>query len=201
MIQEISNLSIFLENETVLLKPLSQEHLEELFLVSQNEKIWKYSTNNLTTKKALEEFISVALEERKAGSSYPFVICDKTKMAAAGSTRYGNISWKDKRIEIGWTWLGVDFQRTGLNRACKHVLLKYAFESLEMERVEFKTDVLNQQARQALLKIGAKEEGVLRSHTVMHDGRRRDTIYYSILKNERPGVRATILGDRGHLTK
>ncbi|MCZ6776979.1 MAG: GNAT family N-acetyltransferase, partial [Ignavibacteria bacterium] len=130
-------------------------------MVSQHEEIWKYSTNNLTTKEALEEFISVALAERKAGGSYPFVICDKKKKATAGSTRYGNISWKDKRIEIGWTWLGVDFQRTGLNRACKHVLLKYAFESLEMERVEFKTDVLNQQARQALLKIGAKEEGVL----------------------------------------
>jgi RimJ/RimL family protein N-acetyltransferase len=141
------------------------------------------------TKKALEEFISLALEERQRGSSYPFVVYDKEKMAAAGSTRYGNISWKDKRIEIGWTWLGVDFQRTGLNRACKHALLKYAFETLDMERVEFKTDVSNQQARRALLKIGAKEEGILRSHSVMQDGRRRDTIYYSMLKNEWPGVR------------
>lgn len=201
MIQEISNQNIVLENQKALLKPLSQEHLEELFLVSQNEKIWEYSTNNLMTKKALEEFISLALEERQKGSSYPFVIYDKEKKATTGSTRYGNISWKDKRVEIGWTWLGLEFQRTGLNRACKEMLLKYAFETLEMERVEFKTDVLNQQARQALLRIGAREEGVLRSHTVMHDGRRRDTIYYSILKNEWPGIRTSIFGDRSHLKK
>ncbi|PZR04404.1 MAG: GNAT family N-acetyltransferase, partial [Flavobacterium psychrophilum] len=115
----------------------------------------------------------------------PFVIIDKRKdNTLVGMSSYTNISYADKRIEIGWSWLGVRYQGTGINGIYKRVLVKYAFEKLGFVRVEFKTDVLNKQARKALLKIGAVEEGILRSHTQMHSNRRRDTIYYGIIKDE-----------------
>ena len=101
-----------------------------------------------------------------------------------GSTSFGNFSFKDRRVEIGWTWIAKEYQGSGVNNEIKYLMLKYAFETLNFERVEVKTDVLNVKARRALSRIGFKEEGVLRSHTVMTHGRRRDTLYYSILKSE-----------------
>lgn len=101
-----------------------------------------------------------------------------------GSTSFGNYSERDKRIEIGWTWLGKDYQGNGYNVQAKELLLNYCFEVLELERVEAKTDVLNKAARSSLLKSGFTEEGVLRSHTLMTNNRRRDTIYFSVLKSE-----------------
>jgi RimJ/RimL family protein N-acetyltransferase len=107
-----------------------------------------------------------------------------------GSTSFGNIDLLHGRLEIGWTWLGRQFQGVGINREVKFLLLRFAFEALEIKRVEFKTDVLNQQSRRALKNIGATEEGVLRSHMIMPHNRRRDTIYYSILADEWPEVKA-----------
>ena len=101
-----------------------------------------------------------------------------------GSTSFGNISLRDKRAEIGWTWIGQNYQGKGINSEIKYLMIKYLFETLDFERVELKTDVLNIKARKALLRIGLKEEGVLRSHTLMTHGRRRDTVYYSLLKSE-----------------
>jgi RimJ/RimL family protein N-acetyltransferase len=113
-------------------------------------------------------------------------VIDKRSGKLLGSTGFGNYFPRDQRIEIGWTWLGKAFQGIGINAQMKSLMLQYAFEELEMLRVEFKTDVLNLPARQALLRLGAAEEGVLRSHTLMTQGRRRDTIYYSFLKGEWP---------------
>ena len=113
-----------------------------------------------------------------------FSIIDKQTNSLVGSTSIGNISERDKRVEIGWTWLGREFQGKGINDQAKYMLLKYCFEELHCERVEFKTDILNVPARNALKRIGAVEEGVLRSHTLMTNNRRRDTIYYSILRQE-----------------
>ena len=112
------------------------------------------------------------------------IIFDKVKNVYAGCTSFANISNKDKRAEIGWTWIGKDFQKTGLNRHCKFLLLRYMFEHLGFERVEFRTDERNIQSRTAMEKMGAKYEGALRSHTLMNDGFRRTTVYYSILKEE-----------------
>lgn len=111
-------------------------------------------------------------------------VIDKEKDRLIGSTSLGNISERDKRIEIGWTWISKNYQGKGINSQPKYLLLKYCFEELNYERVEFKTDVLNIPARKALLRIGAIEEGILRSHTIMTNNRRRDTIFYSILKSE-----------------
>jgi RimJ/RimL family protein N-acetyltransferase len=175
---------IILENNIALLRPLAPEDEEGLGKIAFDTDIWKYNVGKIMNSTELNEFINVALEDRKRNFRYPFTIIQKTSGEIAGSTSYANVSVKDKRLEIGWTWLGKKFMGTGLNKECKFLLLQYAFEHLKFERVEFKTDVLNKASRRALEKIGAKEEGILRSHTLMHDGRRRDTIYYSILSDE-----------------
>jgi RimJ/RimL family protein N-acetyltransferase len=176
--------NIILENKLVLLRPLKSDDENSLAKIAFDTDVWKYTVTSASNSTELKEYINTALKERKRNIRYPFTIVKKNSGEIAGSTSYGNISDKDKRLEIGWTWIGKKFMGTGLNKNCKFLLLEYAFEHLMFERVEFKTDLLNKAARRALEKIGAKEEGVLRSHTLMHDGRRRDTIYYSILKDE-----------------
>jgi len=137
------------------------------------------------------EYLEIAQENMLSGSRYAFAIYDKRIDAYAGSTSFGNISLKNSRVEIGWTWIGKAFQRTGLNRNCKYLLLSYAFEKLQCKRVELKTDSRNKQSWNAIEAIGAQHEGVLRSHTLMNDGYRRDTAYFSILDSEWPNVKTT----------
>jgi RimJ/RimL family protein N-acetyltransferase len=175
---------IILENDFALLRPLEKNDFDGLSQIAYDYDIWKFNVSRCMNDEELNEYITRLLEMRENGVLYPFVIIDKSKNQAAGSTSFGNISNKDRRLEIGGTWLGKRFQGTGLNNSCKYLLLKFVFEQLGFERAEFKTDVLNQQSRKALMKIGTQEEGILRSHTVMQDGRRRDTIYYSILEHE-----------------
>jgi RimJ/RimL family protein N-acetyltransferase len=128
-----------------------------------------------------------------------FHIVDKGTGQAAGSMSFGNLSPNDLRLEIGWSWLGIAFQGKGINRWAKFLMMQHAFETLAAERVEFKTDVLNVQARHALRNIGATEEGVLRSYNPMPDGRRRDAIYYSVLRREWPAVKE-ILSSQAKVT-
>jgi RimJ/RimL family protein N-acetyltransferase len=139
--------------------------------------------------------MDVAQTEREAGVRYPFVIVDNSSGRIAGSTSFGNISYHDLRLEIGWSWLGKEFRGTGINRHCKFTMMKYVFEELFFERIEFKTDVLNLRARRGLQKIGGKEEGVLRSHMTMWNNRRRDSVYFSILKKEWPRIKQSIFND------
>jgi len=184
---------IILKNNSVLLRPLTSEDEEGLVKIAFDADIWKYTIVSVMNSTELKNYINTALQERKKNLRYPFTIVDKQSGEIAGSTSYGNISVKDKRLEIGWTWLGKKFRGTELNKNCKFLLLQYAFDHLKFERVEFKTDVLNNRARKALVKIGAKEEGILRSHMILYDGRRRDTIYYSILKDEWEELKASFL--------
>jgi RimJ/RimL family protein N-acetyltransferase len=176
--------NIILENDFVLLKPLSIEDKIGFIKIAFDKDIWRYSVNRIYDEAELDQFISEAISSKEKQLRFPFTIIDKIKNKIAGSTSLGNYSIKDKRIEIGWTWLGKEFWRTGLNLLCKNLLVTFVFEKSNAERIEFKTDILNIAARKSLLKLGAIEEGILRSHTLMHDGRRRDTIYYSILKKE-----------------
>jgi len=175
---------IILENNIALLRPLKPEDEKGFGKISFDAGIWKYNVFRIMNSAELNEFINKSSDDRKRNFRYSFTIINKASGEIAGSTSFANISVKDKRIEIGWTWLGKKFMGTGLNKECKFLLLQYAFEHLKFKRVEFKTDVLNKASRKALQKIGAREEGILRSHTLMHDGRRRDTIYYSILAGE-----------------
>jgi N-acetyltransferase len=188
---------LHLESDRALLRPLQPYDLEQLQTIALDADTWRWNVTKITNTQDLQNWAHTAFTDRQLKRRYSFVILDKATGRLAGSTCYGNISEADKRLEIGWTWIGNDFRGTDLNRHCKFLLLSYAFEVLEYERVELKTDVLNVRSRQAMRKIGATEEGVLRSHTLMHDGRRRDTIYYSILKSEWPHIKATIFADLG----
>lgn len=186
--------TLILQNDLVLLRPLKASDYEDLTEISFDSDIWKYNVTSASNEKELKKWIDDSLVSKKNNQRYPFVIIDKISKRILGSTSIGNVSLFDKRAEIGWTWLGTDFQSTGINKQCKFLLLQYLFDELKFERVEFKTDVLNIKSRKALKNIGATEEGILRSHTSMHDGRRRDTIYYSILLNEWSSIKKEVFG-------
>ena len=176
---------IILENTAVLLRPLKISDFNNLVNIATADKsLFQFFPKAVYSETLLRDYIDNAMEERKNKTRYYFVIFDKKKNTYAGSTGFLNISNADSRVEIGSTWIGKDFQRTGLNRNCKLLLLSYAFEELGAERVELKTDERNTASRNAIEKIGGKFEGILRSHTLMHDGYRRNTVYYGILKNE-----------------
>lgn len=184
-----------LENSRVLLRPIQDADKAALREIALDEEIWRYMITRISNEEELDAWIQTATSGYQLGTRYTFMIVDKATGQLAGSTSYGNISVPDKRLEIGWTWLSRDYRGTGLNRHCKFLLLRYAFEVLQMERVELKGDALNIRSRKAMLKIGATEEGILRSHTLMHDGRRRYTIYYSILRPEWEQIKNTIFKD------
>lgn len=186
-------LSAALENEHVLLRPIRAADRESLRDIALDPTIWRYFVTMIETDADFDAFFDTAIEDTRAGRRIVFHITEKAGGRAAGSMSYGNMAERERRLEIGWSWLGRRYQGTGINRWSKFLLLQHAFERLECERVEFKTDVLNQQARRGLLNIGATEEGVLRSYNYMPGGRRRDAIYYSILKGEWPRVRQTLL--------
>ena len=172
---------IVLESDHILLRPLQVADFPALLELTQDASLWTYFTHDLSTLTGLETWAAGHF----SGEPLQFVVIDKHSGKVLGSTGFGNYFPRDQRIEIGWTWLGKAFQVTGINAQMKSLMLQYAFGELEMLRVEFKTDVLNLPARQALLRLGATEEGVLRSHTQMTHGRRRDTIYYSFLRGEK----------------
>ena len=186
---------IILENNRVLLRKYHPFDGAQLQHIVYDEDIWRFMPTKISNQEELEVWQQTVENGYSTGTRYTFIIIDKATGKIAGSTSYGNISDTDKRLEIGWTWLSKEFRGAGLNRHCKFLLLQYAFEELKYERVELKTDVLNTRSRKAMLKIGATEEGVLRSHTLMHDGRRRDTIYYSILRPEWYKLKDSIFAD------
>jgi len=176
---------ITLENNFVLLRPITKSDIDNLLPIATEDKdLLQFSPAPIYTPELLETYIAAAILNRANKNRYTFIVFDKTKNAYAGSTSFLNISNADDRLEIGATWYGKKFQRTGLNRNCKYLLLEYAFDHLDAERVEFKTDERNVASRTAIEKIGGQLEGTLRRHTLMYDGHRRNTVYYSILKNE-----------------
>lgn len=181
-----------LETDKVLLRPLQHLDIASFTPLAKDESLWKYFTFLLDYPAELQRWVEAALQEREEGKRIPFTIIEKATDNICGSTSFGSISYFDKRIEIGWSWLGKQYQGTGINFHAKFSLLSYAFDVLNWERVEIKTDNLNERAKQGLRKIGAKEEGVLRSHMQMPLNRRRDSVYFSILKNEWPAVKNTI---------
>lgn len=184
-----------LETEKVLLRPIQQPDLSSFNNIANDESIWRYFTFLLNDPAEMQRWVDIAIQEREEGKRIPFTITEKETGNICGSTSFGSISYYDKRIEIGWSWLGKKYQGTGINFHAKFSLLNYAFDILNWERVEIKTDNLNERSKQALRKIGAKEEGVLRSHMKMPLNRRRDSIFFSILKNEWPAIRNSIFRD------
>lgn len=181
-----------LENDHVRLAPVAETAREPLRAIATDPGIWRYFVSRVDSDADFDGFFDAASADHEAGRRVVFVVTDKRSGRVAGSMSYGNLAEADGRLEIGWSWLGRDFRGAGVNRWAKFLLLEHAFERLGALRVEFKTDVLNTQARRALRNIGAVEEGTLRSFNPMPDGRRRDAIFYSILAAEWPAVKATL---------
>ena len=184
-----------LETDRVLLRPIEESDYTALLDLARDEGMWYYFTLNLADKNDLRKWMGIAFAEKASGSRRPFTIIDKATNKIAGSSSMGNIAYHDLRLEIGWSWLGKNFRGTDINRHAKFCMMNYAFEELNFERVEFKTDVLNERAKQGLRKVGGIEEGVLRSHMTMWNDRRRDSIYFSVIKNEWLQLKETIFKD------
>jgi RimJ/RimL family protein N-acetyltransferase len=177
--------NIILEDERALLRPLQKEDLDFLlpFAIKEPE-IWSYSFVSPAGRKEMEAYIEATVVERLAGREFPFIIFDKAAKSYAGSSRFYDIQLANQTVQLGYTWYGKDFQRTGLNRHCKLLMLSYAFERWGMERVEFRAHAGNLRSVHAMKAIGCVEEGVLRSIGPAVSGGRRDSIVLSILKNE-----------------
>ena len=183
---------LVLENARARLRPLELADFEALQAPAFDPEIWRYTLAPAYTPADLRTYLQAALDGRAQGQRYPFAVIDRATGALAGSTSYYHISASEQRLSIGYTWLGTGFQRTGLNRACKHLLLGHAFGPLACERVELETDARNAKSREAMRRMGATEEGTLRSHRNTQGGVRRDTVIFSIIRPEWPALRQTV---------
>src|SRR4051812_169410 len=181
---------VTLTGRIVRLVPLTLSHVPGLAQVGLDPELWRWMPSPVTSESEMATYVEVALEEQRRGAAVPFATLDQATGAVIGSTRFANISAADRRVEIGWTWVARVYQRTGANTEAKLLMLTHAFEALRAVRVELKTDALNQQSRAAILRLGAKEEGILRKHRLTSSGRWRDTVYFSILDDEWPAVKA-----------
>lgn len=175
---------VILEGDFVRLEPLSVTHLDQLCQVGLDEELWRWIPTQITNREEMQNYIETALDEQNRGISLPFATIEKSTNKAIGSTRFGNIAVKDRRVEIGWTWIAKDWQRSYVNTEAKLLLLTHAFENWKCNRVEFKTDALNEKSRNAIMRLGAKQEGIFRQHVVCQSGRLRDSVYFSILDTE-----------------
>ncbi|MCI1188333.1 GNAT family N-acetyltransferase [Hymenobacter sp. DH14] len=183
---------IVLENRRARLRPLELTDFEALKAVAMDADIWKYTLTRGDDAVSLAAYLRQAIEGREQGLRYPFAIIDRETGELAGSTSYYNVSESNQSLSIGYTWVGTKFQRSGLNRACKHLLLSHAFGALNCERVELETDSRNHKSRTAMARMGATEEGLLRSHRPTQGGIRRDTVIFSIIRPEWPALRQSV---------
>ena len=184
---------VVLTGRRVRLEPLSLErHFEGLCAVGLDPQLWRWTLTCIETRDDLRRYAETALREQAEGRSLPFATLDLVSGRVAGSTRYGNIDPPNRKLEIGWTWLGREFQRTHVNTEAKYLMLRHAFDVLGCVRVELKTNVLNRRSRDAMLRLGCTEEGTLRKHGISERGVPRDTVYYSILDDEWPQVKTRL---------
>ena len=180
---------IILAGTHMRLEPLSLDHLEELCAIGLDPEIWRWVPTPITTREEMRNYVETALRWQVEGTALPFATVLNETNQVVGSTRFANIDRPNKHLEIGWTWIGKPWQRTAVNTEAKYLMLRQAFEKLGCIRVEFKTDSLNQQSRNAILRIGAKEEGTFRNHMITRAGRYRHTVYFSVIDSEWPEVK------------
>jgi RimJ/RimL family protein N-acetyltransferase len=199
MIKDIFQQDIILENERVLMRSIREDDFENLLLFSLHEPdIWKYGLVTAAGEENLRNYIHSAVKNREDKKEYTFIVFDKKANAYAGSTRFYDIQQSYLTAQLGYTWYGKDFQRTGLNRHCKLLLLTFVFEEWGLERLEFRAHAANQRSIDAMKAIGCVEEGILRSQMPTVDGSRRDSIVLSILKNEWFGGVKELLKNKTH---
>ncbi len=180
---------VHLEGAKVSLIPLQMDHVDALWEAAKHPELWEAALSRLDSPEDVEAYVREALDLQNGGSAVPFSIVVKESGRIVGSTRFGNIEPAHKRVEIGWTWIVPAYQRSFVNTQAKFLMLSHAFEVWGCNRVEFKTDFKNMQSRNALQRIGAKEEGVMRRHMVRANGVIRDSVYYSIIAEEWPDAK------------
>lgn len=185
---------VTLEGRVVRLEPLTIGHAPALLAAAQDERIWRYTLHDPRTPESMRAYITAALEDRDRGEALPFAVHHRTAGRIIGATRFHSISAANRGLEIGLTWYSPEFWETGVNTECKYLMLRYAFDALGCIRVELKTDGRNDRSRAAILRLGAREEGTLRSKVIMRDGHRRDAVYFSILDLEWPAVKERLEG-------
>jgi len=183
-----------LEGSVVRLEPVRHEHADLFWHAAQDalDDLFRWIPYSMKTPEDFQRFVAKAFEEQERGESVVFATVERSSGQVIGSTRFMNIDRANRRVEIGSTWIAPAWQRTAVNTEAKHLMLRHAFETWQCLRVELKTDALNQRSRNAILRLGAKEEGTLRKHLVTWTGRIRDTVYFSILDTEWPQVRARL---------
>jgi len=189
---EMAVAPVILEGRHVRLEPLSAEHTAGLAEIGLDEELWKWIPTPVRTGEEMRAYVQNALSEQANGSALPFALIERASGRTIGSTRYGNIERAHYRVEIGWTWVARQWQRSAINTEAKYLLLRHAFDTLKCIRVELKTDSLNNRSRTAILRIGAREEGTFRNHMITASGRIRHTVYFSILDSEWPDVKSRL---------
>jgi RimJ/RimL family protein N-acetyltransferase len=185
---------VVLEGRTVRLEPLTAAHEPALLAAAQDERIWRYTIHDPRTEESMHSYVASALADQERGEALSFAVHHREAGRIIGATRFHSISAANRGVEIGFTWYSPEFWRTRVNTECKYLMLCHAFDVLGCIRVELKTDGRNDRSRAAILRLGAREEGTLRSKVIMRDGHRRDAVYFSILDHEWPAVRERLEG-------
>ncbi len=181
---------VTLTGQHVRLEPMAEEHVPGLAEIGVGQKFWDFMLyGNIETVDDMRDWVKDILARAEKDTDLPFVAIHLASGRVAGATRYLNIVPKDRGLEIGGTWYGLEFQRTPVNTECKYLLLRHAFETLGCVRVQLKTDLRNERSQKAIERLGAVREGVLRNHMILPDGRYRHSVFYSILDTEWPGVK------------
>ena len=186
---------VVLEGARVRLEPLRLDHLADLSLVAIDPLLWQWTIMGAQDEPGLRRWVETALANAEAGIERPFATIDLASGRAIGSSRYLSIVPEHRRLEIGWTWVATQFQRTGVNREAKLLQLTHAFETLGANRVEFKTHSRNERSRTALAALGATFEGIFRNHMIMPDGSIRHSAYFSVVAEEWPAIKAKLQAD------
>jgi N-acetyltransferase len=185
---------ITLEGLFVRLEPIRHEHAEIFWEIAKDnlDDIFQWIPYRMKTREDFQRLVKKAFEEQERGDSVVFATVERSSGQVIGSTRFMNVDRTNRRVEIGFTWIVPAWQRTAVNTEAKYLMLRHAFEEWKCMRVELKTDALNQRSRNAILRIGAKEEGALRKHLITWTGRVRDSVYFSILDTEWPEVKTVL---------
>ena len=189
---EISLEPVVLEGDHVRLEPLTMAHLPRLVEIGLEDDIFRWYAQPIRTPEEMKAFIATALEEQQAGKSLPFATVEGGPGVVVGSTRFMTIDRPNRTVEIGYTWIAPPWQRTAINTEAKYLMMRCAFENWGCNRVGLKTDSLNERSRRAIARIGAKEEGMLRNHMVTASGRLRHSVYFSVIREEWPEVKAAL---------
>ena len=190
ILEDMEILPVILEGEHTRLEPLKLQHQEALVSAAGDGELWNSIVTIVPTRDTMAEYIEAALSEQSKGTELPFVIVQKATNRIVGTTRFYYIQPHQRNAAIGYTWIATSAQRSAVNTEAKLLLLTHAFEHWQCVRIEFITDALNEQSRAAILRLGARQEGILRNHMIMPNGRVRDSVCFSIIAEEWPEVKA-----------